>query len=170
MQLKNKMDNHINIFAVVGSLGHVILDTCRTTKDQVEKVCADKKIILNQHNLQGSIEPFVIMSADEYRDFTFDNISGVAVKIMMTNPDRSVIYKLPAPKRHEHLKELIHNHYKKKPEDLGQCIYGFYSAAHEFLTRKDAQVIAIRNRQIHPRELKEIKASGQTELQSPNVW
>lgn len=143
----------------------------KTSAEVLTKISKDshRELTLDDVKEQFStIEPLVLSS---YKERAMpEYIEGVALKIILTNPVRATIFKLPSPNRHENLKDLIRKYYKKTPEELGKCTYGFYSSENDFLNRTKAQVVALEAGQISVREREKITKSGQTELQSPNVW
>jgi hypothetical protein len=142
--------------------------------DKVVWGCLDKdnNLILDSLTKQKGNDPdkklFVIVSYEDYSNFNSDCILGVAIKLYDKKLSKSTIYKLNAPNRHDDLLvKLKKQNVKIIADDVEK---GFYSVQHEFLSRKDAQVIAIRSGQVSSHEREKIIKSGQTELQSPNVW
>jgi hypothetical protein len=96
-------------------------------------------------------------------------ISGVALKVfrkgaMATKP---VLFKLPAPARHENLKDAVKKQISKSTID--NIVEGFYTDEHDFLTREEAMVLvkSFKNGWQLTREYRE---TTDTKLQSIYLW
>lgn len=163
--------NYKSIAMAINHRGDILPHTCNYYISQVEEYCQANVLKWDRiKELGGTIQSFYLVPITEPTEHDFDLIIGVAVEIKKEKPSRSLIYKLPAPSRHDGLKDVVIKHTKNRPEQLGQCTYGFYTESGRFLNRTDAQKLAIKNGQISVIELKEIADHNQTELQSPNVW
>ena len=100
-----------------------------------------------------------------------DYIEGVAIKVFKKNSilGENIVYSLPAPNRHEKLRDIISREFGAGSKRIDDSEEGFYSGNKSFMNRKEA-MLHVRSIDNDRQLLDEFKNTTETDLQSIHLW